>query len=139
MNDLGKLWLIVKREYLVRVRKTTFILATILTPLGIGLIAFVSGYLASSSMSGQKKIALVDTNDLLDAESLSTSQYLYTKVDRPLDDVKESYFEDGYDMLIEVPQMKDLTARKHTVNFYSIEKLITPKKTMALNFFNSNK
>ena len=32
---MNKLWLIIKREYLVRVRKKTFILATLLTPLAI--------------------------------------------------------------------------------------------------------
>ena len=92
MNDISKLWLIVKREYLVRVRKTTFILATILTPLGIGLIAFVSGYLASSSMTGQKKIALVDEARLLDTESLSSSQYLYTHMDQSAERLKDEYF-----------------------------------------------
>jgi ABC-2 type transport system permease protein len=123
MNDLDKLWLIVRREYLVRVRKTTFILATLLTPLGIGLIALVSGYLASSSMSGQKKIVLVDNSNLMDTEDLSTSQYLYTKSSQSINELKEDYFNQGFDLLIEVPKMDDLKAQKHTVNFYSLEKL----------------
>jgi len=120
---MNKLWLIVKREYLVRVRKTSFILATILTPLGIGLIAFVSGYLASSSMNSQKKIALIDQSDLLDAETLSDGQFLYTEVVTQLDDFKEEYAKDGYDLIIEVPQLKDMKTKKHRVNFYSAEKL----------------
>ena len=74
---MDKLWLIIKREYLVRVRKTSFILATILTPIGIGLIAFVSGYLASSSMNSQKKIALIDQANLIDEKNLSNDQYLH--------------------------------------------------------------
>lgn len=123
MKDLDKLWLIVKREYLVRVRKTTFILATLLTPLGIGLIAFVSGYLASSSMSGQKKIVLVDQSNSLDVDDLSTSQYLYTKSSKGVKELKDDYFNEGFDMLIEVPELKDLKSQKHVVNFYSQEKL----------------
>jgi len=120
---MNKLWLIVKREYLVRVRKTTFILATILTPLGIGLIAFVSGYLASSSMSSQKNIALIDKSGLLDAEEMSNDQYLYTETNKRLDELKEDYIDQGYDLLIEVPQLKDLKSQEHVVNFYSSEKL----------------
>ena len=123
MNDLNKLWLIVKREYLIRVRKTTFILATLLMPLGIAFIAFISVYLASSSMSGQKKIVLVDKSDLLEAIELTTSQYLYTKSSESISDLKDDYFNQGYDLLIEVPELDDLKAQKHTVNFYSLEKL----------------
>ncbi len=120
---MNKLWLIVRREYLVRVRKTTFILATILTPLGIGLIAFVSGYLASSSMSSQKNIAFIDQSDLLSADELSNDQYLYTKTSKRIEELKDDYAEQGYDLLIEVPEMEDLKTQEHIVNFYSSEKL----------------
>lgn len=120
---MNKLWLIVKREYLVRVRKRTFILATLLTPLGIGLIAFVSGYLASSSMSSQKTIALIDQSGLLKVEDLSNDQYLYTKTADRIEELKDKYIEQGFDLLIEVPEITDLKAKKHVVNFYSSEKL----------------
>mgnify|MGYP000382467870 CR=1 FL=1 len=105
---MNKLWLIVKREYLVRVRKKSFILATLLTPLGIGLIAFVSGYLASSSMSSQKTIALIDESGILNAEDLSNDQYVYTETSKKLEELKESYVKDGYDLVIEVPEVVDL-------------------------------
>lgn len=120
---MNKLWLIVQREYLVRVRKTSFILATILTPLGIGLIAFVSGYLANSSMGDQKKIALIDNSELLDIDHLSDDQYSYSKTTLSLDEFKEKYIEEGYDLLIEVPGLSDLKAKRHKVNFYSSKKL----------------
>ena len=120
---MSKLWLIVQREYLIRVRKTSFILATILTPLGIGLIAFVSGYLASSSMNSQKKIALIDEAGSLNADNMSNDQYLYTKSLESLSELKDDYIEEGYDLVIEVPKLEDLKAKKHTVNFYSSEKL----------------
>ena len=120
---MNKLWLIVKREYLVRVRKTTFILATLLTPLGIGLIAFVSGYLASSSMSSQKNIALIDKSELIDAEEISNDQYLYTETSKRLEELKDDYADQGYDLIIEVPEIEDLKSKKHVVNFFSSEKL----------------
>lgn len=120
---MNKLWLIVKREYLVRVRKKSFILATLLTPLGIGLIAFVSGYLASSSMSSQKNIALIDDSGILNATDLSSDQYVFTETSKKLTELKDSYVSDGYDLVIEVPAITDLKAPKHSVNFYSSEKL----------------
>ncbi len=120
---MSKLWLIVQREYIIRVRKTSFILATILTPLGIGLIACVSGYLASTSMNSQKKIALIDEAGSLNADNMSNDQYLYTKSLESLSELKDDYIEEGYDLVIEVPKLEDLKAKKHTVNFYSSEKL----------------
>jgi ABC-2 type transport system permease protein len=69
---MNKIWLIIQREYLSRVRKKTFILTTILVPLGfvavMGIIIFItvknishekvavvdpSGYLKSSLESGE--------------------------------------------------------------------------------------
>jgi ABC-2 type transport system permease protein len=120
---MNKLWLIVKREYLVRVRKTTFILATILTPLGIGLIALVSGYLASSSMNSQKNIAFIDQSGLLEEKDLSNDQYVYTQIFKEIEEVKDSYDQLGYDLVIVVPKLDDLKSRKHSVSFYSADKL----------------
>lgn len=120
---MNKLWLIVKREYLVRVRKTSFILATLLTPLGIGLIAFVSGYLASSSMGSQKNIALIDKSELIDVKEISNDQYLFTETTKRIEELKDDYADQGFDLIIEVPRITDLKSNKHVVNFYSSEKL----------------
>lgn len=61
MNKVG---LIIKREYLSRVRKKTFILTTILTPLlFIGLIAAVV-FITVNSVRNEK-IAIVDTEGVL--------------------------------------------------------------------------
>ena len=38
---MNKIWLIIKREYSVRVRKKSFIVMTIVTPILIGLLIFV--------------------------------------------------------------------------------------------------
>ena len=107
----------------MRVRKTSFILATILTPIGIGLIAFVSGYMASSNMGDQLKIALVDQSNYLDSNELSSNQYLYTEMDQSFESLKDKYLDMGYDLLIEIPEMEDLKVRNHNVNFYSADKL----------------
>ena len=56
---MHKIWLIIKREYLTRVRKKTFIIATLLFPLlYIGLI-FGTGYIASQSTQNLK-VAIID-------------------------------------------------------------------------------
>ena len=61
---MDKIWLIIKREYLTRVLKKSFLLITLLTPLGIGLLAVVGGYFASQK-SSTKKIAIVDDSKII--------------------------------------------------------------------------
>ena len=46
---MDKIWLIIKREYSVRVRKKSFIIMTIVTPVLLGLLIFAPSYLSSIS------------------------------------------------------------------------------------------
>lgn len=56
---MNKIWLIIKREYLVRVRSRTFIVSTFLTPLFfVGLIAAISYFTANAPDKGA---AITDT------------------------------------------------------------------------------
>ncbi|MFL5741320.1 MAG: ABC transporter permease [Flavisolibacter sp.] len=60
---MNKTWLIIKREYLSRVRKKTFILTTVLTPLlFVGLIAGVVFITMNSARN--EKVAVVDPNGI---------------------------------------------------------------------------
>ena len=61
---MGKVGLIIKREYLSRVRKKTFILTTILTPLlFIGMIAAVVAITVNNVTN--EKVAVVDQQSML--------------------------------------------------------------------------
>ena len=68
---MHKIWLIIKREYLVRVRKKAFIIMTILGPLLLAALMIVPIYLAHESqeerliaINQQEKILLKDTESL---------------------------------------------------------------------------
>lgn len=120
---MGKLGLIVKREYLTRVQKPTFILATLLTPLAFGLLIFVSGYMTSSSMKSQKKVLITDQSGVLKSEDLESSSISYELSNESLDEAKKSYIENGYDVLVNIPEFSDLKSKKHKASFYTEEKL----------------
>jgi len=119
---MNKLWLIVKREYLTRIRKKSFILATILVPLGIALIAVVSGYFASGSMQSQKKVLVVDQSGILSEEKLNSRLLTYTLSNDDISSLKNTYSEKGYDILIDVPKLSSLKETSLTTSFYSAEK-----------------
>ena len=57
---MSKLWLIVKREYLTRVRSRAFLLGTLLTPLAFGAFFVIQGLMMSYKGGEKKKIIVFD-------------------------------------------------------------------------------
>ena len=57
---MNKTWLVIKREYLTRVRNKTFLLSTILLPLVLVLFIAGSIFFAAKSIEGRKRIAVED-------------------------------------------------------------------------------
>src|SRR5438045_8124688 len=58
---MRKTWLIIKREYLTRVRKKTFIIGTLLFPLLYLLLIFGTGYIAEKTRRNLQ-VALIDSS-----------------------------------------------------------------------------
>lgn len=105
---MNKILLILKREYLTRVRKRTFIISTILFPLlYIGLI-FGTGYIAAKTGTNLH-IAVIDSSGYFDKgkierENLKDSSSILTLVTDNADTLKANYKKLGYDGFIVVPQ-----------------------------------
>ena len=72
---MNKILLIIRREYLVRVRKKSFIIMTILTPLIMAGIIILPTYLAIKE-KGIKIIALCDNDDKINSK-IKDSKYLH--------------------------------------------------------------
>ncbi len=119
---MDKIWLIIKREYTTRVLKKSFLLITLLTPLGIGLIAFIGGY-AASAKSSTKNIAIVDESNIINANNLESSDAIYTLLKTPLDSLKLNYQEKGYDMVIHIPPYTNQDLTEHQITYFSKDKL----------------
>ena len=119
---MDKLWLVIQREYLSRVRKKTFILATILTPLAIGVLAFGAGFIASMDSTPDMKILVADESGIFEASEPEGGTYNFEFTDDPVDALKDTYAEKGYDMFIHIPEFTDLMATKHEAYFYAQEK-----------------
>ncbi|WP_194976088.1 ABC transporter permease [Aquiflexum lacus] len=85
---MSKVWLVIKREYLSRVQKKSFLLATILTPLVfpaiMGLFLWIA--VGESSSSALRIIEVVDDNNLFFLES--SEQYAFSFSNTSLEDAK---------------------------------------------------
>ena len=104
---MNKTWLVIKREYLTRVRKRTFILSTILFPLLYLALIFGTGYMASKS-SKTLRVALIDSSGYFtkalveNANRMDSSSHLDYITMNP-DSVIKNYTSMGYDGYLVVP------------------------------------
>jgi ABC-2 type transport system permease protein len=95
---MNKIFLIIKREYMTRVRKKSFIIMTLLAPLLMGSLFLVAGLTMSTKDKTIKKIAVVDDNgdtfkniipDIKDAK------FVYLPGTK-LEDLKKTFDQAGY-------------------------------------------
>lgn len=112
---MNKTWIIIKREYITRVRKKTFLLTTILTPLlFVGFMAFVI-FMTVRNMS-HEKVAVIDPDGYLKSSLESSKTITYSFVN----DIDTGNFVDkGYSAVLFAPH----TGINQTPNF----RLITEK------------
>ncbi len=60
LGSVGKIALVVKREFIERVRTKWFIISTILVPVFLGAMMFIPMFLSTMSSTDALKIAVVD-------------------------------------------------------------------------------
>ncbi len=78
---MNAVWTVLKREYLERVRKRSFLLATIGGPLVLIGLVFGSGMMAARGAAGRSEIAILDLTDvLMDEVAASLQEADYTIV-----------------------------------------------------------
>lgn len=103
---MQKIWLIIKREYLTRVKKKSFLLLTILVPLII--IGFYAAIIAIAVKGASEKeaIAVIDKANLFDKSQTSQGMLSFTFInDETEDSFKEKYQGQGYKLFLYVPEM----------------------------------
>ncbi|RIV21575.1 ABC transporter permease [Fibrisoma montanum] len=99
---MNTIFLIIKREYLVRVRKRSFVIMTILGPLLIFAFYAVIGWAAISSIN-QKKVAVIDESGRFANQFKDTKETTYSYLKQPLAQAKKQFAKSGYDALVFIP------------------------------------
>ena len=120
---MHKIWLIIKREYLTRVRKKTFIISTLLFPLLYLALIFGMGYVAEKSRQ-HLNVAVIDSSGYFTAEALekqnsidnsSTLTYIKDSADKIITDHKAA----GYDGYILIQAIDWQSAKTESLQFKS--------------------
>lgn len=97
---MNKTWLIIKREYISRVRKKTFILSTILTPLLFAALIAAVVFITVENVRNEK-VAVVDPGGILKSNlegSKSVSYHFVNDIDT------SNFISKGYSALLLPPQ-----------------------------------
>lgn len=100
---MNTILLIIKREYLVRVRKRSFIVMTILGPLLIFGFYAIIGWAAVSSIN-QKKVLVVDESGRFVNQFKNDDETRYAYAKQPLSAAKKTFVKQGYDALAYIPR-----------------------------------
>ena len=148
---MNKISIIIRREYLTRVRKKSFIIMTLLTPLLMAMIFVVPALVMSNDDKDFKKIAVIeDGSDLFKGVIPNTKDAEFEYLtDRNVNDLKNSFEQEGYygilyisPQVIDTPNAIQLISKKqppiglldHISG--SLEKEIEKQKLLAYNIEN---
>ena len=104
MNKLG---IIIKREYLTRVKNKSFLIITFLGPIFFVALMIAPALLAlnSDKMESKKAIAVLDETGWFDQkfDNTETNTFVYHDENENIDSLKKLVFEDIYDAILYIP------------------------------------
>ncbi|MGI9545367.1 MAG: ABC transporter permease [Cyclobacteriaceae bacterium] len=102
---MDKIWLVIKREYLTRVKKRSFIVMTILTP--ILMAGLIVGLVAIQiNDEGQSKtIGVIDESGFFINKFQDTESINYRYLSKSIDQGKSDYGKDNNDALLYIPKI----------------------------------
>jgi len=98
---MNKIFLIISREYLTRVRKKSFLIMTLLSPLIFAAMMFVPAWLGSQEDTEEKKVAIEDFSGLY-SDTFSNTEYIKyeQQSDKSDDPLSVNTIQKGYDFLL---------------------------------------
>lgn len=119
---MNKLPLIIKREYLAKVRNKSFVIMTFLSPiLMVGMILLIA-YLTKLNDSEKRVVAVLNDSDFFSTEFLSNETTSYVNYrDLTLEEAKDSTINMGYYGLVYVPDENTLELVSQRAVFYSVD------------------
>jgi len=100
---MNKIWLIFQREFLNRVQKKSFLIATILIPMIfpaiIALMAYI--FIQQEESAGKTFVEVFDASNKIELES--NDRYEFVKVSGSLDSAKVAFYKSDHFGLLYVP------------------------------------
>jgi len=123
---MNKILLVIQREYLTRIQKKSFWIASLLGPILITAIYAVPIWLATQDKE-VKRIEILDESGLFQTTDLADKDVEFKLVNKPVSDLKGSFSKEGYTAFVHLP--KDLLTHSEDIKIYSEKNLSLPLKS----------
>ena len=122
---MNKIWLIVKREYLTRVRSRAFLLGTLLTPLAFGAFFLIQATMIGYKGAEKKNIVVLDEGGFLNNGIPDEEGLRFTKAapGQTLDALKQAVRDKQYDGVLRLPALASTAVKKQTIYYYSDDRI----------------
>ena len=128
---MSKLGLIIKREYLTRVTKKSFIIGTLLAPIGLAVYLLVIIGLTKYDSGSELKVAVLDEAGMVKQLPDEKGVRYLASGNKTLEQLKAEVGEKKLDGILRIPPLGNFQKKEHTVFYYSDQKL-APEKSMAI-------
>jgi len=121
---MGKIKLIIRREYMTRVRKRSFIIMTFLGPILIAAIGIVPMLLANANES-VRNVQVFDETGVAEGQLQSNPNIVFSYVSGPIEQAKERLKSGEVYALVHIPASQDdnLLVTQRNVRLYSREQV----------------
>jgi len=127
---MSKLSLIIQREYLTRVRKKSFIIGTLLAPVGLLVYMLVIIGLSSYQGGSEIKVAVLDEAKMVSPLPDEKGVRFIPSGNKTLDELKAEVKAKQYNGVLRIPALGNFQNKEHIVFYYSDEKLAPEKSKL---------
>ena len=116
-------WLIIKREYLTRVKKKSFIWLTLLTPFIFLLFIAIVSLIFAYEGDEKARIAIIDESNLLNKAIPDQKNMYFSFPAKSLDELKEEVKQGSYTGILYLPEIGDVKRKNFQLIYYGDEQL----------------
>ncbi|GAB4493504.1 MAG: ABC transporter permease [Saprospiraceae bacterium] len=127
---MSKLSLIIQREYLTRVTKKSFIIGTLLAPLGLLVYMLVIVGLTKYESGSEIKVAVLDEGGMVKQIPDDKGIRFIPSGGKNLEQLKAEVSEKKLDGVLQIPPLGSFQKKEHTIFFYSDAKLAPEKSNV---------
>ena len=128
---MNKILLILQREYLISVKKKSFIVMTFLGPLLMAALMIFPVLLASMQDVGKKNIAVLDETGWFQGKFESVDNLVFDYLYENLEDAKAMVLDETYDGLLYIPETQLILPA--TAEFFSAKQASASARSYAKN------
>jgi ABC-2 type transport system permease protein len=119
---MKKIFLIIEREFLTRVKKKSFILTTILVPVLLAGLMVVPFFIQSMKDDRQRTIVVIDQSGLAEKALANTGQFVFHfRPEASLDSLKQQFEKEGWYAIVTVSPLDE--KKQLSVGMYAFRQI----------------